>query len=360
MGSTSPKITAQVADHKAKRRADKKTPSPSPSIKPPSVGVRSPLGYEKRLRAVLAKRVAQVASATCSITRRVTRSMARQQAREKALLEKLAAGLASSPSSNNSKVALIIKPPSPTRKTPTMVTNSPWQIEQTQTSPIAPLPEDDVDSPVYLPRDLREIVPDMARYGRHNCGQHGGSKAKAKILVTCRDCRKKYPVAVLHALPCGHVLCRDCLKEVVWDIDARLNRGPTWDAIQNAMDDEFYDKFFLPVEGQPLVQGNGMDRALELAGMTCCDRLMGLDRHMACLDEHSAAAYWLAHEVLRHPLDLARHRCGWPDCGKTLAPTCYFARKGSQMFYCVRCQGNSIFVREGYLAPSRACDKNGM
>ncbi|CAK7213060.1 Dihydroorotate dehydrogenase (quinone), mitochondrial [Sporothrix bragantina] len=374
MGSTSPKIAAQAAASKARNCAYTKITSPSTA----SVTTRP---RQRRLRALLSNRIFQMALAAKGITRRVTRSMARKQA----LLQSMSS--LPSPSVRTAtqqllaeKTALIAKPTSPSPSpsplpspSPTLSSNAGTIMifndtngSSTNTVYVKNGDADANDSPLYLPVDLRAIVPNMERCGRHNCGNHGGTAAKRKIRVTCRDCRSPGPVGEMHCLPCGHVLCRRCLKEVVWAIDANLHTTRTWDAIQQYMSTAFFDEtIFKPApkastKSNKKTERSAMDRALDTAGMTCCDRLMRLDRHMACLDAETAAAYWLVHEVLRHPLEFSTNRCGWPDCGQLLAPTCFFERDHMQVYYCVRCGGNSVFIRDGYMAPARSCNDKGL
>ncbi|CAK7265072.1 Dihydroorotate dehydrogenase (quinone), mitochondrial [Sporothrix epigloea] len=368
MSSSSSKSATRVVGLKARRRAHIK-PLASPSASSTTTTIKP---RQKRIRTKLSKHAYQLILAAKGITRRVTRSMTRQQA----LLDQLTSSARSVPHQFVAeKLSLLVAQsasPSPTVDAGAIMLFN--DTDGASYKEVHIKPGDD-NSPIFLPLKLRTVVPNMDQYGRHNCGRHGGTAAKRSVHVICRDCRTSCPVAAMHCLPCGHVLCRSCLKEVVWTIDAKLHTTRIRDAIQRHMMNHVAPDEALassqhtanaaqlgpkPAANEPdaPVQADA-DKALELAGMTCCGRSMHLDRHIACLDAATAAAYWLAHEVMLYPLELARHRCGWPDCGQILAPSCHFERHSHTMYYCVRCQGNSIYVREGYLLPARSCDEKG-
>ncbi|CAK7273933.1 Dihydroorotate dehydrogenase (quinone), mitochondrial [Sporothrix epigloea] len=351
MSSTSPKPAARVAGPKIRRRTHIKAPL-SPSAASTTTTTTNP--RQKRFRTRLSRRAYLLMLAAKGITRRVTRSMTRRQA----LLDQKTSSARVVPHQFEAPCC-----------SPALDAGAIVLFNDTNGGPFQAVhfrPGDD-NSPVFLPRGLQSVVPDMDQYGLHNCGRHGGEASKRLVHVACRDCRTSFPVAALHCLPCGHVLCRSCLKEAVWTIDANLHNTHIWDAIQQHVRSAVSTRGAVAKAAAKSASKrpgrsttrDGADLALDRAGMTCCGRFMQLDRHMACLDAATAAAYWLAHEVLRHPLEASRHRCGWPDCGQILAPTCYFQRESFQMYYCVRCQGNSLYVREGYLAPARPCDERG-
>ncbi|CAK7211605.1 Dihydroorotate dehydrogenase (quinone), mitochondrial [Sporothrix curviconia] len=387
MGYASPQIAAQVAEAKAKSRAYTRITSPSAAP-----GIARPL--QRRVRDLLSKQAVHMALAAKGITRRVTRSMTRKQA----LLDTMLSSPSSSARTASQqlladKAALIsqsatplpspLPSPSPSLSDDTagtiMIFND--TNNSIQTAHIKYTGDNaDENSPIFIPQALRTVVPDMGHYGRQNCGQHGGTAAKSNVPVTCRDCRTIGPVAGMHCLSCGHVLCRSCLKEVVWAIDANLHNRRIWDAIKQCMYDAFYEEtIFAPAKvrtskknknknkgtnkdskDKSPAQRSGRERAWDIAGMTCCARLMQLDRHMACLNANTAAVYWLAHDVLRHPPELAQDRCGWPDCGQILAPSCFFVNRNQGMYFCMRCRGNSKFINPSTLIPARSCNEKGL
>lgn len=327
---------------------------------------------QKRIRTKLSKHAYQLILAAKGITRRVTRSMTRQQA----LLDQMTSSARSVPHQFVAeKMSLLVAQSA--SSSPTVEAGVIMLFNDTDGTSYKQvhIRRGDDNSPTFLPLKLRTVVPDMDQYGRHNCGRHGGTAAKRSVHVICRDCRISCPVAAMHCLPCGHVLCRSCLKEVVWTIDAKLHTTRIRDAIQQYLSHAAPEEAAgsskhttnatrpgaKPVANKPDAPVRAdANKALDLAGMACCGRSMHLDRHIACLDAATAAAYWLAHDVMRHPLELARHRCAWPDCGQILAPSCHFERHFHTMYYCVRCQGNSIYVREGYFFPARSCDEKGL
>lgn len=348
MGAQSLKFQLRSPRKIKNRRKYTQLPSPSLGTLP---------GLRKRSQCVWVVQVARVHAAargiTHGITRRITRSMTKA-------------------AQANARV----QTPMESRTSSRLSTKALYAPSTCGASPLLALQASPSTSPVYLPRALRRIIPPMDEFGPQNCGQHGNrtKPATAAVLVGCRDCHVRFPVAVLHCLPCGHVLCRDCLRQAVVRTDALLHEPDSWAAIEQCMYDCVYETTILSPAGSDSDEASpaprstpatatAAERLLDAMRLTCCGRFMQLDRHIACLDPGTAASYWVVHELLRWPLlddeQVVQHRCGWPDCRRLLAPTCEFVRDHSAFFHCVRCQGNSVYVRPGYLSPAAQCDATG-
>ncbi|KAK4040617.1 hypothetical protein C8A01DRAFT_15520 [Parachaetomium inaequale] len=221
------------------------------------------------------------------------------------------------------------------------------------------------DNPLPPPASVSEAIPPFHLHGERECGdhQHDASNSNfAKYLqrqgkdkstawnVACCNCHARVTLNQLHDLPCGDLICRDCVLVKVFSV--KLKTEQNREKIQEArakMGD--IDRLFYHARDMTLRQKKEHIRrheklqqsVLRLAGFTCCGVYMELDRFLSCLNPDLSRDLWLAIEWVHDSLAEQR-ACAWPDCGAYLPVCCKYSRPGdsARRWHCVACQGNSM------------------
>ena len=178
-------------------------------------------------------------------------------------------------------------------------------MEMTGTTPpfLMPLKLNLDEEPVPPPPSVAEIIPYFHQHGDRNCGNHkheSSSKTVAKYLacqgtegrdpstacnLACSSCHARVTLNQLHDLPCGEMICRDCLLVKAFSVKCsiEMNRQKLQEsrARMTAIDLDFFNHPGMDeMEKQRLVRRYAQLRrsVLHLAGLTCCGVSMKLDR----------------------------------------------------------------------------------
>ncbi|KAL2127166.1 hypothetical protein VTI74DRAFT_11211 [Chaetomium olivicolor] len=197
------------------------------------------------------------------------------------------------------------------------------------------------DDPLPPPTEVAEVIPPFHLHGPRSCGDHrhdpnspnsnfskflkrNRKDASTTWIVPCSICHTRLSLNQMHDLPCGHMLCHNCLtlSAILVKRDIEMNRRHIHDArtkmveieytIQNEPDLEAKEK-------KMLIRRHGQlqKSALRLAGLTCCGTNSRLDRFLGCLSPETSRDLWLGIQwVCDSPR--ARRACAWPDCGAYL------------------------------------------
>ncbi|KAH6632830.1 hypothetical protein F5144DRAFT_491615 [Chaetomium tenue] len=200
-----------------------------------------------------------------------------------------------------------------------------------------PSPEMDMaDEPLPPPDHVLMLIPPFNHHGEHKCGYHrhglkknfakyvrrfGGDTESATWNVACRNCRCLVTLNRVHELPCGDLICRDCL--MVRAFNVKLNIEKHHRRIQSVrerredLETSFIQSQDMSREGRDkFIQDHDDIRRVmfRLAGLMCCGVDMQLERFLGCMTPAASRDLWLAIRWVCDP----RYRqriCGWPDCG---------------------------------------------
>jgi len=173
-------------------------------------------------------------------------------------------------------------------------------------------------------------------------------------IRTCSKCHSSFPQMTLHPLPCGHSLCKPCILKCMKHTESRIadpvNRYRL-DSILNQM------VFLQQIHSRPHTGPGEKTRAEteysrkkhlrdELAGLTCCEIPMHLERYSSCLHPDDALYYSEMLSWLATPASM-RRVCAWPDCGFLIRQRAVYISERkedyeAEVFYCLECGGNSI------------------
>ncbi|KAK3307642.1 uncharacterized protein B0T15DRAFT_510894 [Chaetomium strumarium] len=251
------------------------------------------------------------------------------------------------------------------------------------------------------PASVASAIPRFHLHGEHNCGDHrhditdpkflrrrsfvrqgGSSSSKAGStttasasssttppwLLACSRCHARVTLNCLHDLPCGDLLCRDCLVVAALSVKLEIEKRPgiIWNTRVNMADTRIRLAAITttttttaatnkaatdPQERKKkrLVQRHAEyhKEVLRLAGLTCCGLDMQLERFLPCLSPAVSRDLWLAIRWVACDEEPAEQRaCAWPDCGAYLPVCCRYEMPGvegyARRWYCVVCQGNSM------------------
>jgi len=247
------------------------------------------------------------------------------------------------------------------------------------------------DAPLPPPAAVAEVIPPFHQHGPRNCGDHHHDATNQKFSrhfcqgedestawnLSCTLCHARATLNQLHDLPCGDLICRDCLLVKALGVTFSINRNrekiqELWVKME-ALDVYFCNKPDVEPREKKLVgrrYGRHRLSVLRLAGLTCCRVSMRLDRFLACMGTAVSRDLWLA-MCWVSDAPRAQRACAWPDCGAYLPVCCRYAvpTASARRWYCVVCQGNSMdcvrtleaaqtrfpFLRQGHdaLTPSR-------
>ncbi|KAL2172962.1 uncharacterized protein P884DRAFT_321074 [Thermothelomyces heterothallicus CBS 202.75] len=235
--------------------------------------------------------------------------------------------------------------------------------------------EMDDDLPLPPPDHVAATIPPFYLYGERECGDHrhdtsnstsnsnsnSNSNSDNHEAVAwqraCTNCHARATLNQLHDLPCGDLICRECLLvkvlSVKLHIEANHRKIREARTKMRAIDLCFARRpgpggAMTPARKRMLCLRHSRLRAsvLCLAGLACCGRDMGLHRFLPCLGPDRARELWLALKwVTSMPSE--QRACGWPDCGAYVPSCCsyYSALPGgdrARRWHCVTCQGNSM------------------
>lgn len=215
------------------------------------------------------------------------------------------------------------------------------------------------------PASVAEAIPDFHLHGDHNCGHHQhdiGSRRFAKYrkrqragesttpTLGCFNCHTRRTLDQLHDLPCGDLICRECVLVKALIVKLEIDRNH--EHIQDAREQMIKAARFLSGspdintdERQLLTQHYDQLRQsiVRMSGLTCCGVDMDLDRFIPCLGPAVSRGLWLA---LRWAYDepSEQRACAWPDCGGYLPVCSRYQLPGDcgRRWHCVSCRGNSM------------------
>ncbi|KAK4096998.1 hypothetical protein N658DRAFT_434922 [Parathielavia hyrcaniae] len=235
----------------------------------------------------------------------------------------------------------------------------------TWTHPVAKAVDDASQPP---PAEVKGTIPPFHLHGERNCGdhvhdpkashiarylaRHGGNRDPSSAWnLPCTNCHARTTLNQLHDLPCGDLICRDCLlvKALTAKLSIERNHAKLHDVRVQLV--ENHNAFFYPPsplsarDKRMLLRRNAqLKRSMaRLAGFTCCGADMQLGRFLPYMGAAASRELWLA---IRWMSDDPRgHRaCAWPDCGAYLPMCCRYVVPGEagRRWYCVTCQGNSM------------------
>lgn len=236
------------------------------------------------------------------------------------------------------------------------------------------------DGPLPPPASIAGAIPPFHLHRERNCGDHRhgpenpnftkylqrqGRRDESAWVLPCSSCHARVTRNQLHDLPCGDMICRDCLAATALTAKHRIerNRSQIRDAraLMARIEHRLCERGPGQVPGRDrkthLRRHAQLQKAVvEWAGLACCGVDMRLDRFLACLGPGPDASrdLWLAIHWLRDP-PAAQRACAWPDCGAYLPVCCgYYAGPrgaGGRRYYCVTCQGNSMDCARTLEAP---------
>jgi hypothetical protein len=226
-----------------------------------------------------------------------------------------------------------------------------------------PLPEDMDGAPYPPPAEVKDLIPAFHFHGERRCGDHAhdlsaahfthylarhGKDASSAWTLSCSNCHARSTLNQLHDLPCGDLICRDCL--LVKALGVKLSIERNCDKIHDArvqMTDlsKSYWGLVDPREKRMSLRRHAQLKrsVLRLAGFTCCGVNMRLERFLPCMSAAVSRELWLAIRWVSD--DVRTHRaCAWPDCGAFAPSCCTYVVPGecARRWYCVMCQGNSM------------------
>lgn len=221
------------------------------------------------------------------------------------------------------------------------------------------------DEPLPPPAHIARLIPAFSEHGEHRCGHHRHDRNKknvAKYLerygdytdsaiwkVACSNCHCRVRLNQIHDLPCGEIICRDCLNVKAFNVKLSIEKSR--DEILKVREERkrlealFVRTSELTEEHKEKFVRSHADlcrKMLRLAGLMCCDVDMQLERFMSCMTPAVSQDLWLATKWLSDPLNLQR-MCGWPDCRAYVPVCCIYKCPGDGLrWHCVTCEGNSM------------------
>ncbi|KAK4158232.1 hypothetical protein C8A00DRAFT_10993 [Chaetomidium leptoderma] len=205
--------------------------------------------------------------------------------------------------------------------------------------------DEDLDEPP--PASVADVIPPFKQYGEHNCGDH---QHNFNNKLACSNCHTRVKLGELHDLPCGDLICRDCLLVKAFSVKYSIekNRDEIHESRKKMVDIDlaFFDHpNMISSERNLLIRRHTLlkRKVIRLAGFTCCGVDMRLDRFLPCLSTMVSRELWLAARWLSDTPN-ARRVCAWPDCGAYLPVCCGYPvpEECARRWYCVVCQGNSM------------------
>lgn len=226
------------------------------------------------------------------------------------------------------------------------------------------------DEPLAPPPEIKSKFPDFSVCDPDKCGNHTIPGVNPEARVDCHKCKATSASRKMHALPCGHHLCRDDLEEMAAEAVTRIQDvpigSPLWAARHQykKIEDEMVRMVLDGAdEGARGLQRRRVDAQVAvlcgLVGLACCGQpAMVLRNHMACLEPAVARGLWTLGPFLTGDPAARSRRCGWPDCGRYLPPAYTWLDRGvddayAQRWHCVVCEGNSKLQSNGRFQPAR-------
>ncbi|KAJ4294718.1 hypothetical protein N0V88_004952 [Collariella sp. IMI 366227] len=163
----------------------------------------------------------------------------------------------------------------------------------------------------------RRGYPPFHSHGPRSCGDHRHDAtnitsnfptylkrhrrvASTDWLIACSTCHRRAGLSEMHDLPCGHMLCRDCVvaaarlvkrsieRNIKQIEDARKKLVEIDAALQGESGVEAREKKML-IRRHAQLQKNVM----KLAGLTCCGMNSRLDQFLGCLRPEMSRELWL-------------------------------------------------------------------
>ncbi|KAL2158697.1 hypothetical protein VTH06DRAFT_4179 [Thermothelomyces fergusii] len=240
------------------------------------------------------------------------------------------------------------------------------------------------DLPLPPPPHVAATIPRFHLYGERECGDHrhdgghnngrnnannsdnGEASRSWPWRTPCTNCHVRATLNQLHDLPCGDLICRECLLVKVHAV--RVYIGANHAKIREARKemraiDLSFGRRSAPGDGGPAATATATATAmtptrrrllrqrhdrlrasvLRMAGLACCGVDMGLHRFLPCLSPDRARELWLALKWVASAPS-AQRACGWPNCGAFVPDSCSYALPGdwARRWYCVTCHGNSM------------------
>ncbi len=169
--------------------------------------------------------------------------------------------------------------------------------------------------------------------------------------MSCSNCQARAALTQLHDLPCGHLICRDCLlvkaSGVKRSIETNFRkirqlRARMGEAEAESTPDSTPEMALEETTTPPRVPLPSERRIARLAGLTCCGMDMKLDRFLSCLSASVSKELWLL-LCWVHDSPRSHRACAWPDCGAYLPARCaYVVDHVARRWHCVTCEGNSM------------------
>lgn len=234
------------------------------------------------------------------------------------------------------------------------------------------------EPPMPPPSELLDRLPDFAECSTIRCGDPDRLSYHVEDLegeveegevAECHKCGgpgRVELVAHMHELPCGHRLCGACLSLVAITALARAHSA---DSLVRRPINELSAELgrlrraLASRMGPSLTQAPEQEmmlsyrrRLTDLLGLSCCHLNMYIvEDWILCLDEWVARSLWATTWRLfqgegRNSIMF----CGWRDCRGVVPTWCsYPTDKGGLRWYCVSCQGNSMYYGQGLLVPAR-------
>ncbi|KUI54169.1 hypothetical protein VP1G_01653 [Cytospora mali] len=214
------------------------------------------------------------------------------------------------------------------------------------------------DDPLPPPPRIQSMFPDFDACVPDKCGNHVLPKVHPDTLVDCYKCNGTFAVKSLHALPCGHYVCRKDLGQLAMNAFAVIQDGCTRIFTQETLSELWQMKGQLTqlvrqgadaatLQIQQRRTRNHMVFVRHEVGLVCCGRDTNLlETHIRCLEPRMARGLWTVEMFLSANPYIFSRRCGWPDCEHYVPPQCIWfdGRMGdglAERWHCVICGGNS-------------------
>lgn len=223
------------------------------------------------------------------------------------------------------------------------------------------------DGPLPPPAHVARLIPAFSQHGEHKCGHHrhdlekkknfakylqryGDETESATWKVACSNCHCRVKLNQIHDLPCGDIICRNCLMVRAFNVKLNIEKNHE-DILAVRKKRERLETLFIQSrkmtrEDRETFTQNHDDtrrKMFRLAGLMCCGVDMQLARFLSCMTPAISRDLWLSIQWVCDPLDRQRI-CGWPDCGAYVPACCNYAcpEDRSSRWHCVACQGNSL------------------
>jgi hypothetical protein len=166
--------------------------------------------------------------------------------------------------------------------------------------------------------------------------------------MACSNCKARAALTQLHDLPCGHLICRDCL--LVKASGVKLSIEKNFKKIRG-LRTQICEAEPIPAPTPEMIPRDKTTprpgplserRVVRLAGLTCCGMDMKLGRFLSCLSPSVSRDLWLVLCWI-HDSPGSQRACAWPDCGAYLPARCaYKVGHVARRWHCVSCEGNSM------------------